>query len=56
MDTDVCFTAAGCGSANACEQHVKDIDFDPLQIEIHNAKRDKSRLAPLPEQLVEPLR
>ena len=35
---------------------VKDIDFDQMLIEIHNAKGDKSRFAPLPKQLVEPLR
>ncbi len=35
---------------------VKDIDFDQMLIEIHNAKGDKSRFALLPKQLVEPLR
>ena len=35
---------------------VKDIDFDQMLIEIHNGKGHKSRFAPLPEQLVEPLR
>ena len=35
---------------------VKDIDFDQMLIEIHNAKGDKSRFVPLPQQLVEPLR
>ena len=35
---------------------IKDIDFDQMLIEIHNAKGDKSRFAPLPKQLVEPLR
>ena len=35
---------------------MKDIDFDQMLIEIHNAKGDKSRFAPLPKQLVEPLR
>ena len=34
----------------------KDIDFDQGLIEIHNSKGDKSRFAPLPKQLVEPLR
>ena len=56
MDKDVCLTVARCGSANACEQRVKDIDFGQMLIEIHNGKGDKSRFAPLPKQLVEPLR
>ncbi|WP_315852588.1 tyrosine-type recombinase/integrase [Rubripirellula reticaptiva] len=35
---------------------VKDIDFDNGLIEIHGAKGNKSRLVPLPAELVEPLR
>ena len=35
---------------------VKDIHFDQMLIEIHNSKGNKSRFAPLPKQLVEPLR
>ena len=35
---------------------VKDIDFDNVRIEIHRSKGDKSRLVPLPQQSVTPLR
>jgi hypothetical protein len=35
---------------------VKDIRFDLMQIEVHDSKGGKSRLVPLPVQLVEPLR
>jgi integron integrase len=35
---------------------VKDLDFDQMQIEIHQSKGDKSRLVPLPKRTVEPLR
>ena len=48
----------GCGM-RICEclrLRVKDIDFDQMLIEIHNSKGNKSRFAPLPKQLVEPLR
>jgi integron integrase len=48
----------GCGLrvSEAISLRVKDIDFDNRIIEIHQSKGDKSRLVPLPEQLVEPLR
>ena len=48
----------GCGMriSECLRLRVKDLDFDQMLIEIHNSKGDKSRLAPLPEQLVEPLR
>jgi site-specific recombinase XerD len=48
----------GCGMriSECLRLRVKDIDFDRMLIEIHNAKGDKSRFAPLPKQLVEPLR
>ncbi len=48
----------GCGLriSEAISLRFKDIDFDNRLIEIHQSKGDKSRLVPLPEQLVEPLR
>ncbi len=48
----------GCGMriSECLRLRVKDIDFDQMLIEIHNAKGDKSRFVPLPMQLVEPLR
>jgi len=48
----------GCGMriSEALRLRVKDIDFDQMLIEIHNSKGDKSRLVPLPLELVEPLR
>lgn len=48
----------GCGMriSECMRLRVKDIRFDLMQIEIHNSKGNKSRLVPLPVQLVEPLR
>ena len=48
----------GCGMriSEALRLRVKDIDFDQMLIEIHNSKGNKSRLVPLPQELVEPLR
>ncbi|MGB7342658.1 MAG: integron integrase [Pirellulaceae bacterium] len=48
----------GCGLriSEAISLRLKDIDFDNRLIEIHQSKGDKSRLVPLPEELVEPLR
>ena len=48
----------GCGMriSECLRLRVKDFDFDRMMIEIHNSKGDKSRFAPLPQQLVEPLR
>jgi len=48
----------GCGMriSECLRLRVKDIDFDQGLIEIHNSKGDKSRFAPLPKQLVAPLR
>jgi site-specific recombinase XerD len=48
----------GCGMriTECLRLRVKDIDFDQGLIEIHNSKGNKSRFAPLPKQLVEPLR
>lgn len=48
----------GCGMriSECLRLRVKDIRFDLMQIEIHDSKGHKSRLVPLPEQLVEPLR
>ncbi len=48
----------GCGLriSEAIRLRVKDIDFDNKLIEIHQSKGGKSRLVPLPDQLVEPLR
>ena len=47
----------GCGMriGEALRLRVKDIDFDNRLIEIHQSKGNKSRLVPLPENLVEPL-
>ena len=48
----------GCGLriSEALRLRVKDIDFDNSLIEIHRSKGDKSRIVPLPNELVEPLR
>ncbi len=48
----------GCGMriSECLRLRVKDIDFDQMLIEIHNSKGNKSRFAPLPKQLVKPLR
>jgi integron integrase len=48
----------GCGMriSECLRLRVKDFDFDQMLIEIHNAKGNKSRFVPLPQQLVEPLR
>ncbi len=48
----------GCGMriGECLRLRVKDIRFDRMQIEIHDSKGSKSRLVPLPVQLVEPLR
>jgi integron integrase len=48
----------GCGMriSECLRLRVKDFDFDQMLIEIHNSKGDKSRLVPLPQQLVDPLR
>src|SRR5690606_471614 len=48
----------GCGMriSECLRLRVKDIRFDLMQIEIHASKGNKSRLVPLPQQLVEPLR
>jgi len=48
----------GCGLriSEAIRLRVKDLDFDNRRIEIHQAKGGKSRVVPMPEQLVEPLR
>ena len=47
----------GCGMriSEAIRLRVKDIDFDNRLIEIHQSKGGKSRLVPLPEELVETL-
>ncbi len=47
----------GCGMriSEALRLRVKDIDFDNRWIEIHQSKGHKSRIVPLPEELVEPL-
>ena len=47
----------GCGLriSEAVRLRVKDIDFDNRLIEIHQSKGGKSRLVPLPEDLVESL-
>lgn len=47
----------GCGMriSECLRLRVKDIRFDLLQIEVHDGKGSKSRLVPLPVQLVEPL-
>lgn len=48
----------GCGMriTECLRLRVKDIDFDQMMIEVHHSKGDKSRLAPLPTPLIEPLR
>ncbi|KAA5538538.1 integron integrase [Roseiconus nitratireducens] len=48
----------GCGLriSEALRLRVKDIDFDNQLIEIHQSKGSKSRIVPLPEDLVEPLK
>jgi len=48
----------GCGLriSEALHLRVKDIDFENELIEIHHSKGGKSRLVPLPNELVEPLR
>jgi len=48
----------GCGMriSERLRLRVKDIRFDLMQIEIHASKGNKSRLVPLPQQLLEPLR
>ena len=48
----------GCGLriSEALRLRVKDIDFENGVIEIHQSKGGKSRLVPLPKELVEPLR
>ena len=47
----------GCGLriSEALSLRLKDIDFENRLIEVHQSKGDKSRLVPLPEELVEPL-
>lgn len=48
----------GCGMriSEAMRLRVKDIDFANRQVEIHQAKGGKSRLVPMPNGLVEPLK
>lgn len=48
----------GCGLriSEALRLRVKDIDFENGLIEIHQSKGGKSRLVPLPKQLVDPLK
>ncbi len=48
----------GCGLriSEALRLRIKDIDFENSLIEIHQSKGGKSRLLPLPSELVEPLR
>lgn len=48
----------GCGMriSECLRLRIKDIDFDRRMIEIHNSKGNKSRFAPLPEQLVPALK
>lgn len=48
----------GCGLriSEALRLRVKDIDFENQLIEIHQSKGGKSRLVPLPDRLVEPLK
>ncbi|TWU40551.1 integron integrase [Novipirellula artificiosorum] len=48
----------GCGMriSEALALRVKDIDFENSLIEIHQSKGNKSRLVPLPDELIEPLR
>ena len=47
----------GCGMriSEAIRLRVKDIDFDNRRIEIHQSKGNKSRVVPMPEELVEAL-
>jgi integrase len=47
----------GCGMriSEAIRLRVKDIDFDNRRIEIHQSKGNKSRVVPMPEELVEVL-
>lgn len=48
----------GCGMriSECLRLRVKDIRFDMRQIEIYDAKGEKCRRVPLPEELIEPLR
>ena len=48
----------GCGMriSECLRLRVMDIDFDLMQIRIHNSKGSKSRLVPLPQALVKPLK
>lgn len=48
----------GCGLriSEALRLRVKDIDFDNELLEIHQSKGGKSRLVPLPKQLIAPLK
>ncbi len=54
----IAYLLYGCGMriSEAIRLRVKDIDFENGWIEIHQAKGGKSRLVPLPTELVEPLR
>lgn len=47
----------GCGMRHSevLRLRLKDLDFANLQIEIHQSKGGKSRLVPMPNELVEPL-
>lgn len=47
----------GCGMriSEAIRLRVKDLDFDNRRIEIHQSKGGKSRVVPMPEELVEAL-
>ncbi|HBJ37621.1 MAG TPA: integron integrase [Planctomycetaceae bacterium] len=47
----------GCGMriSEAIRLRVKDLDFDNRRIEIHQSKGGKSRIVPMPEQLIEAL-
>ncbi|WP_442511358.1 integron integrase [Novipirellula sp. SH528] len=48
----------GCGMriSEAIRLRVKDLDFDNRRVEIHQSKGGKSRVVPMPEELVEVLR
>lgn len=48
----------GCGMriSEALRLRIKDLDFENRLIEIHQSKGGKSRLVPMPENLVEPLK
>ena len=48
----------GCGMriSEAIRLRVKDIDFDNRRIEIHQSKGNKSRIVPMPEELVDALK